>query len=574
MHRSLIVCLLLSGSVAAVYGQTLQFEFVRWDDPPYIYENPHVRGGLTRHGLVWAFTSSHAANWHPLTWASHMLDCDRFGLRPGGHHAGNVLLHILNTLLLFGVLRSMTAAVWRSALVAALFGLHPLHVESVAWVAERKDVLCTCFGLLALGAYVSYARRPSVGRYLPVFLLFAASLASKAMFVTLPFALLLLDVWPLRRIESRVGGNAQRPTARRVAPLALILEKIPLLALSVASSLVTYIVQRNFGASEPTQWISESTRAANAVISYVRYLYKMIWPTDLSALYHHPNLPGGTPWAAWQVAGAAGVLLVLTALVVMARRRFLLVGWLWYLGTLVPVIGLIQVGHQAMADRYTYVPLIGVFVAVSWGVGELAATPRRRGVAIFAAALILAASAVCATAQARHWRRSEDLFSHGLAVEPRNPVMHFNLGQIRRGQSRDDEAINHFEQSLRVRPRDPAALINLAGLLVQKQRVEEGIERYRRALEMDPRSFLGHYNIAFALASSGKHEKAIGHYRMALRIRPDNALAHANLGEALESVGSLDDAIQHYRSALRLDDTMSKARAGLDRSLQAREAAP
>ena len=558
MHRSLIVCLLLSGAVAAVYGQTLHFEFLRWDDPPYVYENTNVRAGVTAKGLRWAFTKSHAANYHPLTWVSHMLDCERYGLNPAGHHAGNVLLHILNTLLLFGVLRAMTAAFLPSAAVAALFGLHPLHVESVAWVAERKDVLSTCFGLLAIGAYAAYARRPSFGRYSRVFLLFAATLAAKPMLVTLPLLLLLLDFWPLNRMQTRGDSPSWG---------VLLVEKLPLLALSAASCVVTYVVQQGAGASEPTRVIAAPGRAANAVVSYVRYLGKTFWPTDLSPHYHHPNLPGGTPWAVWQVACAAGVLLAVTAVAVAAhRRRHLLVGWLWYLGSLVPVIGLVQVGHQAMADRYTYVPLIGPFLAVVWAAADAAAKRNRRGTLVALATVVLVACGAVSAAQARHWRRSEALFERGLEVEPRNPVMHSNLAQIRRGQGRIEDSMHHFEQSLLVRPSDPKALINLGGLLFWTGNVEAAITHYRTALDIMPRSYLAHYNLAFALASTGRTAEAVDHYREALRIRSDEPLAHLNLGVAFESLGKVDQAIHHYQTALRLQPTMAEARTRLDRA--------
>lgn len=469
-RRVAVVCAVLIASTVMVYAQTARFEFTQWDDTKYVTKNANVQRGVTTEAVRWAFTESHASNWHPVTWLSHMLDCQWFGLEPAGPHIVNVVLHVLNVLLLFGLLHGSTGGLWPSAFVAALFALHPLHVESVAWVAERKDVLSTFFGLASMWVYVSYARRGGVVRYAVMAILFSMGLMAKPMLVTLPFVLLLLDYWPLCRVRrgAAAGAGAERiaapasgrknrgarkstrrshkRAANESAPaqptksegkagatvceersvVFLVLEKAPLLLLVLASSVVTFLVQQRGPAMGASGFISMPMRVANAVVAYVWYVAKTLWPVDLAALYTHPNLPGGTPWVAWQVGGSVLLLSAITVVVVRAKRhRYLLVGWLWFVGTLVPVIGLVQVGNHAYADRYAYIPIIGLFIIVAWGCGDLLSTQVGRGVtwkagAAAGALTILIACGVGSWRQAKHWRNSVAVRTCG-ACESQQP---------------------------------------------------------------------------------------------------------------------------------------------------------
>ncbi|NIQ87873.1 MAG: hypothetical protein GWN93_01765, partial [Deltaproteobacteria bacterium] len=405
-----------------------------------------VHKGLTRESFIWAFTTTDEANWHPLTWLSHMVDCQLYGLNPAGHHLTNVLLHSASTVLLFLILLGMTGSRWRSALVAALFALHPLHVESVAWVAERKDVLSTLFWMLTLWAYLAYTKRPERKRYLLIIVAFTLGLMAKPMLVTLPFVLLLLDYWPLKRIE--LGQSASGlPAANQPSTIAekpgaqafrLLLEKTPLFVLTAASSVVTFVVQKSEGAVGALEVYPLKIRVANALVSYVSYIIKMIWPQNLAVFYPHP----GQSLPMWQ-AVAAGILLVLISIAVIRagrRQPYLPVGWLWYLGTLVPVIGLVQVGAQAMADRYTYVPLIGLFIMAAWGVPELMKKWHHRRVAlVVSAALVLFALMTCARLQLRHWKNSIALLSHAHAVTAKSYLVHNNLGSALNELGKYDE---------------------------------------------------------------------------------------------------------------------------------------
>jgi tetratricopeptide (TPR) repeat protein len=495
--RTIAVGVCLVVAILAVYGQTAWFDFVRYDDPVYVTRNDTVRAGLTLDGFRWSLTATHGANWHPITWWSHMLDAELYGDRAGGHHLTSVLLHVLNTLLLYGILRRATGDEPPSALVAALFALHPLHVESVAWISERKDVLSTLFGLLAIAAWIAWVRRGGALRYAATLALHACSLAAKPMLVTLPFVLLLVDVWPL----GRLGGAAGADRGRRLVRLAV--EKLPFLALSVASSAVTLAVQERNVA--PEEAIPLAARVANAVVSYVRYLGKTMWPMDLSVLYPHPSYPGGTPWETWQVAGAAAILVVLTVAVVASRRGYALVGWAWYLGTLVPVIGIVQVGHQAMADRYTYVPSIGLFVVAVWAATEVArgrhATPA---LAVLAASVMLAAYAGLAWQQTRRWSDSIALFRHSLAVAPDPPALHNNLANALAEEGRMDEAMHHWAIALRIYPGYARAHNNVGVALLKHGRVEQAIEHFRRAVALDPGYEAARRNLDRALAARGR----------------------------------------------------------------------
>jgi tetratricopeptide (TPR) repeat protein len=559
-----------------VYASVRNHDFVNYDDDDYVTANAIVLQGLTWHGVSWALTTGQAANWHPLTWLSHMLDVELYGLDPGPHHLTNLLFHIANTLLLFGLLNRMTRALGRSAFVAGLFAVHPLHVESVAWVAERKDVLSTLFWMLTLWAYVEYVRRPGLRRYGAVLLFFALGLLAKPILVTLPFVLLLLDFWPLGRTgmaPNPAGGWALAGDGWTTV-VRLVREKLPLLALAVASSIVTFVIHRRGGAVITLGAKPLNLRVANALISYVTYIGKMLWPAHLAVFYPYAqSLPVG-----W-VAGAFLVLMGISIAVIRAapRRPYLLVGWLWYLGTLVPVIGLIQVGDQAMADRYTYIPLIGLFIVVAWGVPELLGRwPLRiRRIALPAAAgVVILACAIAARAQAQYWEDSTTLWTHALAVTSRNNIAHNNLGVSLAEQGKLDEAIAHYSEALRIKPDYANAHNNLGAALADRGKPDEAIAHYSEALRIRPDYADAHLNIGVSLAEQGKLDEAIAHFTEALRIKPDSAKAHNDLGVALASQGKLDEAIAHFTEALRIKPDYADAQKNLEFALRGKSADP
>jgi len=450
-----LVILLLLGVTFGAFYRVLGGEFLRYDDDVYITLNPFVKAGLSRVGLIWAFATGYNANWHPLTWVSHMLDVEVFGMNAGGHHLTNLILHLANTMLLFLVLRRMTGFVWRSAFVAALFGVHPLHVESVAWIAERKDVLSTLFWLLTIWAYARYAENPTWTRYLPVVLFFGLGLMAKPMLVTLPFVLLLLDYWPLNRLS--FGGKGERT----VPVYDLFLEKVPLFAMTALSCLITFRAQQMGGAVGLLEKLPFAVRAGNALVAYTTYIGKMFWPKNLAVFYPHP----GADLPVWQAVVAGLALVSITILVIRAGkpRPYLSVGWLWYLGTLVPVIGLVQVGAQAMADRYTYVPMIGLFIMLAWGLPGLGG--KRLAVP---ATLVVCALIAVTWRQVGYWRDSISLFRHAISVTEKNAVMHANLGLALRDRGRTDEAIREYREAIRIDPEFAQAHNNLAVALYFK----------------------------------------------------------------------------------------------------------
>ncbi len=562
-----IVCLLLIVATIAVYWQTLNHDFVDFDDDDYVTQNPHVQAGLTVEGVVWAFTANHASNWHPLAWLSHMLDCQVFGLDPSGHHFTNLLLHLANTLLLLLVLERMTGAFWRSVFVAALFGLHPLHVESVAWVSERKDVLSTLFWLLTTWFYVRYVKSRSVGTYITFIVLFALGLMAKPMLVTLPFVLLLLDYWPLGRFHTQQSGDdvntygsmdTVRPNRKRLA-VNLIWEKTPLFALSAISSVITFIVQE---AAESLGDYSIKIRIGNALVSYVKYIGKMFWPSDLAIFYPHP----GSAVTAWESIGAGLLMVCISILIIRAARRcpYLSVGWMWYVGTLVPVIGVVQVGSQAMADRYTYVPLIGLFVAISWGVSDLVGRWRYRKYVFPVFMLVLVSSLiVCSRHQARYWRNTTTLFGHAIDVTTNNHLAHYNLANVLEGQGRLEEAIAHYSEALDIRPNLIAAHTNLAGIFWEQGRLEEAIAQYSETLRLGPASAEAHTNLAGLFWEQGRLEEAIAHYSEALKIQPEFVEVHNNLGTALAMLNRLNEAITHFSMAIKLRPDYTDAHKNL-----------
>ena len=558
-----VVALFLAGSVLAIYGQVYGFDFLNYDDTLYITENDRTQQGLDLDNVKWAFTTGHASNWHPLTWLSYMLEVSLFGVAPGLHHLVNVLFHAVNTVLLFYLLRAMTGgALWRSAFVAALFALHPLHVESVAWIAERKDVLSTLFGFLAMGGYCAYVRHPSVVRYVLVVVPFVLSLMAKPMLVTLPAVLLLLDYWPLGRLKAT--GEEKGGMARKTVRLAI--EKAPLFALALASSAATVLAQRAGRSMTGLEALPLTVRLGNAAVSYVRYVLMTFWPRGLAVFYPHPGR--GLP--AWQAALAVAGLTAFS-LVVLARGRkrpYLLTGWLWYLVTLLPVIGIVQVGAQAMADRYTYVPLIGLFIIVTWCVADFAAwlPAPRTGLAI-ASGAALAALALCSFVQVGYWRNNVTLFEHALEVTSGNLLAHKNLGVELSSQGRYPEAIGHFTKAIEINPNDAELYYNIATALGAQGRLEEAIRMYSLALEADPENADALFNLGNAYSRQGRIEEAVQCYVRALEHRPEDADVLHNLGAALGAQGKTDEAVAAFREALRVQPGHRYAAQSLERAL-------
>jgi len=523
----------------AVFWNVQFYDFIFYDDLSYVVLNRHVQSGLTGGSIFWAMTTMEMSNWHPLTWISLMLDYDLFRLNPAGYHWTNLLIHIACTILLFSVLKRMTEDIWKSALIAVLFAIHPLHVESVAWVSERKDVLSAFFWFLTMGAYVRYTDRPGAGNYFLIIAAFSLGLLAKPMLVTLPFVLILLDIWPLRRLPVPfTPSNKPLPDdvgGRGVTWSHALREKLPLFFLALLSSVVTYLAQMSWKAIPSLEALPLETRFANALIAYVQYIAKMFWPTDLAFFY-----PYAAWWSPWMVSGAVLLLTGLTILTmsVLERRPYLGVGWLWFLGTLVPVIGIVQVGSQAIADRYTYIPLIGLFIMIAWGVPELTAKWRfRKPFLSILSVVVLSVLAGCSWQQVQYWKNSVTLFERALSVTSRNYLAHNNLGVALFYEGRIEDAIRHYTQALRIKP-------NFADSRI---------------------------NIGVAQAAQGKYDEAIRHYREALRIRPDDAGTHNNIGVALVAQGKVEGAIEHYTQALRISPDHEKARANLAAALAGRE---
>jgi tetratricopeptide (TPR) repeat protein len=552
-----VLALLLAAVTAIAYWPVTGHEFVGYDDPRYVTRNENVQRGFGPGSVEYAFQSDDGGNWHPLTWFSHMLDVELFGIEPSGHHASNASYHILATILLFLVLHSWTGAVWRSAFVAAAFALHPLHVESVAWVAERKDTLSAVMWMVSLAAYGWYARRPRLDRYLLLLVTFGLGLMSKPMLVTLPLVLLLLDLWPLKRISLERGGAALRKNLR------LLLEKLPLLAISALASFVAVTMQKRQGAVMATAMIDLGERINNALLTYVSYLGKTLWPTNMAVFYPYP---ASFPLIKVLAAGLFLLGISVYSLVALRRRPYLAVGWFWFLGTLVPVIGLVQVGAQSMADRYTYIPLIGIFIVVAWGVVELLGTRVRAYWLITCCTVVLALWLVGTRTQLRHWENSEVLFKHAIAVTTGNFMMHHNLGVVLQDQGRVDEAIDNYREAVRINGWTPSRL-NLGVLLSRKGEHSEAIVAYRRALEVNPNNSLMHNNLANALVATGEIEEALDHFRAAVRLNPRYYQAQSNLALNLVRVGRADEAIAAARAALRVNPRFGQAHNTLGMAL-------
>lgn len=497
----LLVYLVLALATIIAYESVRHNDFILYDDFAYVTENPKVTYGITLDSVIWAFTSVHVGNWHPLTGLSHMLDCQLFGLDPSWHHLTNLFFHVANTLLLFAVLRSMTGAVWRSAFVAAAFALHPLHVESVAWLAERKDVLSGLFWMLTTAAYIRYAMRPAIRKYLLVVLAFALGLMAKPMLVTLPFVLLLLDYWPLQRFQWIYRFPPSSEVAcPRVTTYHLIAEKIPLFVLSAASSIVTFIAQKSQGAMLATEILPVKLRIANVFVSYVGYVVKMIYPARLAVLY--PIYKDSFTWQ--PIVSFLLLVVISTAVIYISRQRpYLTVGWLWYIGTLVPVIGLVQVGAQAMADRYTYLPSIGLFIMVAWGAADLVARWRYRKIGLgVTAGLILFALLLCTKMQVQHWRNGLSLFKHAITVTKYNYVMHYNFADALRKNGDLDQAIVHYKEAVRISPGCYNGHNNLALVYYLKGKLNLAIASWHRAIGVRPDFIEAMNNLAWIMATN------------------------------------------------------------------------
>ena len=566
--RNVGFCALLSLLTLAVFRGVLGHDFLNYDDVQYVTGNERVSSGLSLANALWAFRSVYAANWHPITWLSHMLDVQLFGMNPYGHHLTNLLLHTANGCLLFLFLSKMTGAAWRSVLVAALFAVHPLHVESVAWVAERKDVLSTFFALATLLAYGYYLQKRGTWRYLALCGFFLLGLMSKPMLVTLPFVLLLLDYWPLQRcaFAPKEADRQANPAGGNLALSALLIEKLPLFALSAISCVVTIFAQIKGAAVHSLEVTPLSLRLANALLAYLRYLGKTIWPADLAVLY---PLPGAI--SLLQSAASALALLLISYAVYRQARRYpyLPVGWLWFIGTLVPVIGIVQVGLQSMADRYSYFPLIGIFIALVWGGADLAAQrPAWRLPLILGSVAMLTACSALSRSYLRCWKNSNTLFSHAIAVTPDSYYAHYLLGKAFYEEHDFPDALSEYALVRRLNPRFAESYLNMGIIYAKQGNQAEAIGNFATALSLKPGSAEVHYNFAVALQSQGNLAGAIDHYREVLANDAENIGAHYNLGVALMGLKRWDEAMGEFSEILRLKPELEDARQNLQICLQ------
>jgi tetratricopeptide (TPR) repeat protein len=558
-NYTFLICLVIALITFIAFTPLLQNQFVDYDDNAYLVENPHVQSGITLRSIVWAFTTTHMGNWHPLTWLNYMVDWKLFGPNARWHHLESLVFHTANALLLFLVLKRMTGAIWQSAFVAAAFALHPLHVESVAWAAERKDVLSTFFWLLTMWAYVLYVEKPKAGRYLLVALSLCLGLMAKPMLVTLPFVLLLLDYWPLQRFQRPSKGNGLKipQDNRGKTILYLILEKIPLFLLVILFSLVTFFAQQSKGAVESFDRLIIESRINNALVSYAAYITKMFWPARLAVFYPHPRY--GLP--IWKTVVASLLLASITLLVIRRaqRQRWFLVGWLWYLGTLVPVIGLIQVGAQAMANRYTYVPIIGLFIIAAWQIPELITKwPHKKIILKASTVVIVSAMMICTWRQTGYWQNCFTLSSYAIKVTTGNYVAHTMLGSALHKQGNFEDAICHYKESLRLRPNHANTEGDIGLALLNLGRLDEAALQFRKALMLKGDMQKWHSGLAIALDKLGRLDEAIEHYRQALELKSDDPTMHEQLATALCRKGNFEEAIKDYEDWLRLNPNQAE----------------
>jgi Tfp pilus assembly protein PilF len=588
LYRAVLIGLLLALMTLALYWPVQTFDFVNYDDEVYVTNNRQVQGGISPEGIQWSFTNFDAGFWQPIVWLSHMLDCQLYGMHAGGHHWTSVLIHTASALLLYFVLSLMTQSPWAGALVAALFAVHPLHVESVAWVAERKDVLSGFFWILTMGAYAHYVNVPTLRRYLLVLGSFVLGLLSKPMIVTLPFVLLLLDYWPLRRFTGAQTAFdrwcARAPASLRTPGARLAAEKVPLVVLSAAAGALTYVAEQQVGAVQSMASYSFGVRLANAIVSYALYIWKTIWPVDLAVLYPHIGMP-----PLWLALASAVLLVAVTGVAWHLRTRapYLAVGWFWYLGTLVPVIGLVQIGTHAMADRYTYIPLLGLFIALAWGAkGIVEKRPDLKIGIIGLSVLSVTVMLFPARAQIETWQNSVTLFEHAITVTKVNPVARFNIGSYYLGRNDCAKAVphfldaiemkkdfalafhclgvcdsrggnaagalHHFEQAILIEPRSKMPRIERGLLQMQQGRLDEAVEDFRQVLRMDPANETAHTNLGLIFLQQGKLGDAETHLSEALRVNQRSGEAHNNLGIVRTAQGRTEDAVASFLKAREL----------------------
>lgn len=598
-RQILIAYIVLTVVTLAVFWQVNQYDFVNLDDTVYVTENSHIQSGITLDGFHWAFTTTYAQFWHPLTWLSLMFDYQLHGLNAGGYHLTNLILHIMSALLLFWLFNRMTGAIWRSAFIATLFALHPLHVESVAWIAERKDVLSAFFWMLTLCLYVYYTEKPVIRRYLLVLLCFACGLMSKSMVVTLPIVMILLDYWPLGRLQSQKIGtnltgvmpvstnqgrqktkskkraikknislpNDQKLSETKIAgiiPLWQLREKTPFFVFSAVFSIITLYAQ--YKPSVKYFTFPLGSRIANAPVSFVTYLEKTFWPHDLAVFY-----PFSDQLPVWQVLGAALLILVISVAVIVAVKRlpYLFIGWLWYAITLLPVIGIIQVGKQAMADHFTYLPLIGIGIMLAWSMPFLITHGEIRKKILFSAGIVsIAILSFLACKQCGYWKNSTTLFSHALQVTKNNYLAHTNLGIALVKDGKTEEGISHYHAALQIKPDYSNAHYNLANALKKQGAIDEAIAHYREAVKLNPYYSKAHNNLGVYLDAQGLHDEAIAHYRQALQIEPTNPGFYFNLGVALGRKGDLKEAIECFHQAIYLKPDYEEAHQLLKLALE------
>jgi len=554
----IVVSLTLSLMILVCYQPVSDYGFINYDDPLYTTANAHVRTGLTVEGFLWAFRDMKSGHWHPLTWLSHMLDWQLFRANAGGHHWTNVIFHLVNTLLLFYVLRLMTGTLWRSACVAALFAVHPMNVESVAWVAERKNVLSTCLGFLTLLLYAFYIRKPGWRRYLTVLTVFTLGLMAKSMLVTLPFLMLLLDLWPLRRFPIHpLAGDARRLTdGSQQAPIlpmsvsGLLMEKIPLLVMASGSIALTLLAAQRGGAMATFTDFPLTVLLANSLHAYGAYIGKLFWPQDLAVFYPHP----GT-LLLWQTILSGLLIASVTALILKQSRSrpYLLVGWFWFLGTLVPVIGLVQVGLQAMADRYAYLPFIGLFIMLVWGAEDLSRVPRQGRIAvIFLFTLLILAGGLVTRHQLRFWESSRSLFLHALSVTEQNDVAHSNLAWAIFEDGDWEGAAAHYREAIRINPRLANHYNNLGAVMAHQGKIDEAIGQYRTTLLLDPRHVGALLNMGLAMESLGRLTEADAFYEAVIGEEPDHVHAHRQRAMVAMKKGRYEEAVAHFQAALHI----------------------
>ena len=577
-HQPAFIIFFLIAIILVTYWPVQHFEFANYDDDIYVIENIHVCSGLTKDSVIWATTTMEAGFWHPLTWLSLMFDYELYRSNPAGYHWTNVLLHIANTLLLFLALNRMTGAIWRSGFVAALFAIHPLHVESVAWIAERKDVLSTFFWMLTMYAYAIYVERPGVWRYVFVFISFLLGLMAKPMLVTLPCVLLLLDYWPLRRFQLKKStGNfgdmdKQSPFIEKkfISVPYLILEKAPLFVLVIVVSIVTYIAEQKLGALGLQEIFPFWTRLANALISYTGYIGKMIWPVHLSAYYPHPG-----NWPTEYLIASCLILIITTVAAIQTVRThpYFTVGWLWYLGSLVPVIGLIQVGSHAMADRYTYIPLTGLFIIVAWGVPDiLRQWSQRRLILIISSGLVLLSLTMCTMVQVKYWENGISLFQHAINITGDNGIILNNLGNALARKGRTEEAISQYKKAINLQSNNAEAYNNLGKVLTIQGKFNEAINEYKKVIILKPRHIKAYFNIGVAYSEVGNYQEAIYYYLEALKLKPDFVAAYNNLGILYARMGDIDKAIVYFQKAIAIFPNYESAKKNLRIAMEQKEA--